>query len=179
MEKIEFEHIVSTMRPQLAALCQSILSPQLDCEEAEDIVQETWVRLWKMRDKLDQYQNIEALGMTIAKNLCIDKLRQHKHRQNLYAVESLDDMPSKAQAQCTSSTSSDEAIIGKDTMRQIKQALAKLPDTQRRMLLMRSKGMSLDEIALACGANKTSTKTMISAARRAMLKMMNQRLGEF
>ena len=172
MEETEFAHIATAMRPKLAAHCQSLLSSSHVGEDAEDIVQETLVRLWKMRGKLDQYHSIEALGMTIAKNICIDRMRHDKHQQNRYDVESLEDMPSETQAQCASTAKTDAAIIGEDTQRQIDQALTKLPDTQRRMLLMRSEGMSLDEIAAVCGANKTSTKTMISAARRAMLRMI-------
>ncbi len=174
MEETEFAYIASAMRPKLTAHCQSLLSASHVGEDAEDIVQETLVRLWKMRDKLEQYQSIEALGMTIAKNICIDRIRHDKHQQDRYDVESWEEMPGDAKAQCTSNTSTDAAIIGKDTQRLIDQALSKLPDTQRRMLLMRSEGMTLDEIAAICGANKTSTKTMISAARRTMLRMVKK-----
>ncbi len=172
MEETEFEHIASSMRPKLAAHCHSILAKSHLSEEAEDIVQETLVRLWKMRGKLESYRNIEALSMTIAKNICIDRLRHDKLQQTSYRVDSWDELPQTAKSQCTASTGSDEAIIGEDTQRRIDLALSKLPSTQRRMLLMRSEGMSLEEIAAVCGANKTSSKTMISAARRAMLKMI-------
>lgn len=175
MEEIEFAHIASAMRPKLVAYSQSILSASCACESAEDIVQETLVKLWNIRGKLDQYQSIEALGKTIAKNICIDRIRHGKHQQSRYAVESWEEIPCEAKAQCTSTTSTDASIIGKDTLRQIEQALSKLPSTQRRMLLMRSEGMALDEIAATCGANKTSTKTMISSARRAMLKMIRNK----
>ena len=67
---------------------------------------------------------------------------------------------------------SDQTIIGEDTQRRLNRAMDRLPSTQRRMLLLRSEGKSLDEIAEICGANKTSTKTMISAARRSLLKMI-------
>ena len=66
------------MRPRLTAHCQRYLSAGTLAEEADDIVQETLVKLWKMREKLSEYQSIEALGMTIAKNLCIDHLRRNK-----------------------------------------------------------------------------------------------------
>lgn len=172
MEETEFEHIASAMRPKLAAHCHRLLATTHLSEEAEDIVQETLVRLWKMRSKLEAYKSIEALGATIAKNICIDRIRHDKLQQAQYRVDSWDELPYTTKMQCASSTRSDEAIIGKDTQRHIDRALSHLPATQRRMLMMRSEGMSLEEIAAICGATKTSTKTMISTARRAMLKMM-------
>lgn len=169
MEEIEFEHIAAEMRPKLTAHCHRYIAASPLAIDAEDIVQETLVRLWKMRDKLFQYQSIEALAMTIAKNLSIDYLRR-EHPM----MESIDPKTASSSTVCrTASTmTSDQALIGEDTQRRLEQALSKLPSTQRRMLMMRSEGMSLDEIAATCGANKTSTKTMISAARRTLLKLM-------
>jgi len=48
--------------------------------EAEDIVQETLIRLWSKRAKLRTYRSIEAFAMTITKNLCLDLLRSRKHQ---------------------------------------------------------------------------------------------------
>ena len=166
MEETEFEHIVQEMRPRLTAHCQRYLSAGTLAEEADDIVQETLVKLWKMRERLSEYQSIEALGMTIARNLCIDHLRRNKAQ-----TASLEQMKHPAEI-CTATERTDQTIIGEDTQRRLNRAMDRLPDTQRRMLLLRSEGKSLDEIAEICGANKTSTKTMISAARRSLLKMM-------
>ena len=166
MEETEFEHIAQEMRPRLTAHCQRYLSAGPLAEEADDIVQETLVKLWKMRERLSEYQSIEALGMTIAKNLCIDHLRRNKAQ-----TASLEQMKHPADI-CTATERTDQTIIGEDTQRRLNRAMDRLPDTQRRMLLLRSEGKSLDEIAEICGANKTSTKTMISAARRSLLKMM-------
>ena len=86
MEETEFEHIAQEMRPRLTAHCQRYLSAGTLAEEADDIVQETLVKLWKMRDRLSEYQSIEALGMTIARNLCIDHLRRNKVSQRMTRV---------------------------------------------------------------------------------------------
>lgn len=170
MEEIEFEHIAAEMRPKLMANCHRYIDASSLAIDAEDIVQETLVRLWRMQDKLFQYQSIEALAMTIARNLSIDYLRRDHQR-----TESLDLDTTSISAtnnRAVSTVTSDQALIGKDTQRRLELALDKLPTTQRRMLMMRSEGMSLDEIAATCGANKTSTKTMISAARRTLFKLM-------
>lgn len=59
MEVTEFEQIASNMRPKLTAHCLRYLGGRPLVVDAEDIVQETLVRLWKMGDKLYQYQSIE------------------------------------------------------------------------------------------------------------------------
>jgi len=46
--------------------------------EAEDIVQEVFIRLWSRREKLSEYKSIEAFAMTITKNLCLDNLKSKK-----------------------------------------------------------------------------------------------------
>ena len=48
-------------------------------EEAEDAVQEVFIKLWNMGKKLDEYNSIEALAVTMIKNFCIDQLRKKKH----------------------------------------------------------------------------------------------------
>ncbi len=169
MEEIEFEHIVAEMRPKLTAHCQRYIQACSLAIDAEDIVQETLMRLWKMRNNLLQYQSVEALAMTIARNLSIDYLRRdHQRTESL----DLDETSLSPAIRAVSAITSDQAIIGEDVQRRLEQALNKLPTTQRRMLMMRSEGMSLEEISATCGANKTSTKTMISAARRTLLKLM-------
>jgi DNA-directed RNA polymerase specialized sigma24 family protein len=48
--------------------------------DAEDAVQETYLRLWQMRMRIGEYRNPEALATMIAKNICIDILKQHSAR---------------------------------------------------------------------------------------------------
>ena len=169
MEEIEFEHIVSKLRPKLASHCRRYIETSTIAIDVEDVIQETLIQLWKMRNELFQYQSIEALAMTIARNRCIDHIRRDHQ-----ATESIDSNSHSAIITAASSVAADQALIGEDMQRRIDLALDKLPTTQRRMLLMRSEGASLDKIAETCGTNKTSTKTMISAARRTLLKLMKQ-----
>ena len=48
-------------------------------EEAEDAVQEVFIKLWNLGDKLDSYNSIGALATTMTKNICIDLLRKRKN----------------------------------------------------------------------------------------------------
>ena len=53
--------------------------------------------------------------------------------------------------------------------------MEKLSGKQRRMLIMRSEGMTIEEIATACGTTPASAKTMICVARKQLLTTISKR----
>ena len=149
-------------------LCQSFFDRQEMAYDAEDAVQETYLRLWQMRARIGEYHNPEALATMIAKNICIDILKQHSARvvllhETLYAIDD---------------TQTDQLAIQHDVERLLKTAMRKLPTTKRKMLLMRSDGMSMEEIAAACGTTAASAKTMICAARKELVSILKIRRTE-
>ena len=158
-----FEQIANDVRPRLMKLSERFLAEQQMVEDAEDIVQDALFRLWQRREQLDSYKSLEALAFTITKNVCIDHLRQQRMR-----LEPLDG------TDIQDSQKTDQNIIAQDTETMIRTALNQLPATQRRMLEMRTEGMTLDEISTICNTAKQSTKTMISAARRTVLEMLRK-----
>ena len=162
MESQDFQNIATSVRPKLMNLCRSFFDKQELAYDAEDAVQETLLRLWQMRERLNEYQKPEALAILIAKNVCIDILKLNKWQH-----EPLDEA-----SNIIGNIQADQSMITHDTERIISNALAKLPRTQQRMLMMRSEGMSVMEIAAACNATPTSTKTMICAARKKMMELL-------
>jgi RNA polymerase sigma-70 factor (ECF subfamily) len=116
-----------------------------------------------MHDQLEAYKSVQALAVAIAKNVCIDILRR-QHAQ----VVPLNDMD------IVDRDEADQVAITKDTQTRIREALNQLPHTKRRMIEMRSEGMSLDEISNVCNTTKQSTKTMISSARRMLLEKLRK-----
>ncbi len=51
-----------------------------DAEDARDIVQDVFEKIWNMQKQVRLTGNIEALAMTMTKNLCIDKLKHEFYR---------------------------------------------------------------------------------------------------
>ena len=165
MESQDFQNIATSVRPKLMNLCRSFFDKQELAYDAEDVVQETLLRLWQMQDRLSDYQKPEALAMLIAKNVCIDILKLNKEQH-----EPLDET-----SNIIGNVQADQSMITHDTEQIISNALAKLPRTQQLMLIMRSEGMSMSEIASACNATTTSTKTMVCAARKKMVELLKIR----
>ena len=161
----DFQHIAITIRPRLISLCQSFFDRQELAFDAEDAVQETLLRLWQIRNRLDDYQHPEALAVRIAKNVCIDLLRQVAIRHETFNDELC----------ALASTQSDHQAIVHDTERIVGHAMTKLSGTERRMLIMRSEGMTMKEIAATCGVTPDSAKTMICTARKQLMATLNIR----
>ena len=76
MTRAHFNDLVRLLSRRLYAYAFRILCNQ---EEAEDAVQEIFIKLWNLGKKLDEYKSIEALATTMIKNYCIDQLRREKH----------------------------------------------------------------------------------------------------
>lgn len=161
----DFQHIAIAIRPRLISLCRSFFDRQELACDAEDAVQETLLRLWQMRDRLYDYQHPEKLAMRIAKNVCIDMLKhagtQHKTLDGALGI--------------LANTQSDHQAIVHDAERIVALAMEQLSGIERRMLLMRCEGMTMKEIAAACGATPDSVKTMICTARKQLMATLNIR----
>lgn len=53
-----------------------------DKEESEDAVQEVYIKLWKVKNKVEKYDNLEVYSLRVLKNHCFDKLRKRKYKSN-------------------------------------------------------------------------------------------------
>jgi len=75
---MELETFKSTVLPLRDKLLKYSVKLTDDGADAEDIVQEAFLKLWYIRDRLDGYQSVEALSVQVVKNLCLDKLRSKR-----------------------------------------------------------------------------------------------------
>lgn len=162
MNDTEFEHIASRLRPRLTAMAvHTAKDMRLSSADAEDAVQETLLRLWRMGDRIEKYNNVESLAVTIVRNVCIDMSRRTAPPTN--PIDGLN---------VASDSSADSSLTAESERDVVERLIGRLPATQQRLLRMRGDGMSLDEIAAAADMPKTSVKTLIARARRELLERM-------
>lgn len=69
MELKQFKIDVLPLREKLLNYARKLTE---DPSDAEDAVQEVMLKLWNMRQRLDEYRSIEALAMTMTHHLCMD-----------------------------------------------------------------------------------------------------------
>ena len=73
MKKICFRNDVLPLKNELFRLALRIT---LNHAEAEDVVQETMIKVWNRRDHWDEIESIEAFCLTICRNISLDKVKK-------------------------------------------------------------------------------------------------------
>ena len=76
MELQEFKSTVLPVKDRLYRLALHMLK---SVHEAEDTLQDVMVKLWSKRMQLDTYRSVEALAVTMTRNLCLDRLKSKKN----------------------------------------------------------------------------------------------------
>lgn len=153
MELEKFKTAVMPLREKLQGFAKSMLMNEAD---AEDAVQEAYLRLWNARKQLGNHPNVGGFAMQTIKNICIDRLRVEKHNISL-------DNVSVAGNSLTPYTYTEQ----KDSALLIRTIIDSLPETQRRIMLMRDiDGYELEEIAQITGSEATAVRVNLSRARK-------------
>tara|TARA_R100001143_G_C3360727_1_gene135367 strand:+ start:12800 stop:13324 length:525 start_codon:yes stop_codon:yes gene_type:complete len=129
-------------------------------QEAEDILQDTFLKLWNMRNRLSEYSSVEALGVTMTKNLCVDKLRSYKHRnQN---DEEVDTLPVQSELPDPGETTEHN-----DSLSMIHSIFKTLPDQQKLIIHLRDvEQYSYEEIETMTGLTVNTIRVNLSRARK-------------
>lgn len=132
-----------------------------DEDDAKDIVQEVFIRVWNGRDQMDQIQNMEAWCMRITKNLSLDKLRavQRKGTQSL---------ENSFNVQHTDRTPDVKTEMG-ESMQHVSQFIASLPEKQRQVIHLRDvEGYTYNEICDILEIDMNQVKVNLFRARNAV-----------
>lgn len=120
-------------------------------DRAEDVVQSTFVRFL---ENADGVESPKSWLFTVATNLVRDRERKQKRRRELAAGESGSGGP----------TPPDEAAELRGELEEVREALYRLPDRDRALLVLRAEGFSYREIADSLGVAKGSVGPMIGRA---------------
>ena len=127
----------------------------LSSQEAEDVVQDVIIKLWNMRDRLDDVDNLGAFAMRMTRNLALDRQRMRANH-----TESLDVAMERSQAEDTRSDAQEQV----ETIRTMMQLL---PEKQRSTMQLRDfEGYSYKEIAEMLAMTEDQVKVNIFRARQ-------------
>ena len=156
MTRPDFDKLIHQLSRKLYGFAFRIL---LNQEDAEDAVQEIFIKLWKMGDKLDEYRSIEALATTMTRNYCIDLLRKEKHfKTGEFKISDYPEYNSPSPHEEMEKNESNEIILG---------IMKNLPDIYRTVVQLRDiEGLSYEEIAVKAEQNINTLRVTLSRARR-------------
>lgn len=128
-------------------------------EEAEDVAQEIMLKAWAMRDRLSTYRSIEALLITMTRNLCLDKIKTTRHITSDIAQLNIED----------SSHSQLQEFLSKEGQNIIHKIISALPEQQRIVIQLRSiEALSFDEVADITGLTVNNVRVCLSRARKSI-----------
>ncbi len=156
MTRSDFNDYVQQQSRKLFGYAFRILRNQ---EGAEDAVQEIFIKLWKMKDRLGEYRSIDALATTMIKNYCIDQLRKDR---NIIFDTSVEQDPGYV-----TSPSPYEQMELTETYEILYRIIERLPEDYRDMIKLRDiNDMPYEEIAVKTGKNINTLRVTLSRARK-------------
>ena len=150
-----FKQLLLPLYPRLQRVALRLLG---NVEDAEDMVQEVYMKLWNKRDALPDVQDVEAYCVTLTKNMCIDRLRMAEMEK-----ADVDEVPTMLAA-----TDDVEAQVERhDAVEQVKQIIGTLPEHQQQVIILRDmEDCSFEEIAEQTGLTAVNVRMLLSRARR-------------
>lgn len=154
MELKKFTETVVPLRDRLLHISLRLIDEEAD---AEDVVQEVLLKLWQMRDSLDNYNSVEALAVTMTKNLTLDKIKLRKPQTDESELIRLH----------SETLNPGERLEQKDAVECIRRLIEQLPNLQQTIIRMKDiEGYELSEIAAITGSQIESVRSNLSRARK-------------
>lgn len=157
MKQISFQTDILPLKNELYRMALRIT---MNAAEAEDVVQETMMKVWNRRDQWEQIESIEAFCLTICRNLSLDKVRRMDNQtQSLDAAYDPKDLGI--------SSNPEEQAIQSDRIRLVRQMISQLPEKQRSCMQLRDmEGKSYKDIATILDITEEQVKVNIFRARQ-------------
>lgn len=169
MKSSEFKLLVMPYSDRLYRMAFRLMGNR---EEAEDIVQEVYLKLWALRGDLMSYNSIEAVAIRITRNLCLDSLRRRKTKQEAVRVE-------RVKGDACQETPAD-TLERKEEAEVIHALIKALPEPQRSLVHLRHmEGKEYDEIAQMVNMNVNAIRVSISRARKQMREMLEKQYSSW
>ncbi|NHB78520.1 RNA polymerase sigma factor [Rhodobacter calidifons] len=150
--------------PRVLAYAARLLSG--DRAEAEDVAQETMLRLWKVAPQWRQGETkVTTWAFRVATNLCIDRQRARGRRRQL----ALEDAPEVAYA----APGAEGRLQAAGRLAALEAALARLPDRQRQAVVLRHlEGMTNPEIAAIMEIGIEAVESLTARGKRALAALL-------
>lgn len=171
MDAGEFKRLYLPFQPKLYRVAYAILR---DTQEAEDIVQEVYLKLWNRRNDMPLARCSEAYCVTMTRNMCRDLLRT-RSGQDKVDIDGLRNLESSGEFPEWISKEEEEESSRKVAF--ITRLIGQLPDVQRTVLEMRDiKQYSFDEIQDSTGLMPVNIRATLSKARKKLREQFNRRV---
>ena len=161
MTSTEFKNRFLPLHKELYRVAVRMLG---DSNEAEDAVQNLFVKLWERRDTLGSIESDEAYCRQLLKNICIDRWRKMRTRDE--EVDFVEEI---------SEANAPPDVEGEEAEEFVEHFLATLPQRQQRVMTMQMQGSSIEEIAKVTELTEGNVKVMLSRIRKRFRELYYKR----
>lgn len=151
----EFTYTFLPLADNLYRVAYYLLESESD---AQDAVQDLYIKLWNSREALVNIRNPKSYCNTLMRNLCIDRIRKNR------PAEQLDDtIPERTEA--------DSRLIDNEKIKRLAKAIEELPPGQSTVLKLKVfEELSDKEIAARTGMSHLTVRVNLSLARKKLKK---------
>lgn len=152
-DRVAFYHIYERYCKRLYSFVLKYIKQK---EDAEEIVQEVFVKIWESRNKIDAYSSFESFLFTVAYNATISLLRKRasesKYIEHIKSLQHINNSPDLI-----------DEIHFNELNNKVQSLLNELTPRQREIFqLSREQGLSHDEIAVKLNISVNTVKKHIS-----------------
>ena len=128
-------------------------------QDAEDAVQELYLRIWKSHANLTDLKSPAAYGMSLLKNICIDRIRRREIRK----AEPLEAGVPQADAP------PEKRLAARDILKKVMEEIDRLPQKQAQVMkMMVIEDLDYKEISERTGLSQVHVRVLISTARKTL-----------
>lgn len=159
MERQAFIHGVERLRSDLLRQARHYLG---STDDAEDVVQETLVKLWMAKERIADASKLRNMAAVVCRNVSLNLLRR---AECSIPIEEAEPILLQGNPQVE--------LEERESRQKLRQSIRSLSDKQRAIIRMRNvEGMSYADMARILGTTESSVRGMISKARMELLKQM-------
>lgn len=167
----DFKTDVLPISNKLLRFARQILQ---DEEEAKDVIQDVFLKLWQKRGDLVKIENIEAFALRMTRNRCLDLIRARR----TVSIEG-----TKIYKGTQEDSSDTDQLVNEEMAHLAKRIIAQLPDIQRTVIHLRDiEQLEYEEIAQATDLTVNTIRVNLSRARKKVrdeiLKIQNYGITE-
>ena len=158
--ELEFAQIEKRLRPRLMQMGREFFGSDT---EAEEVVQETWLRAWNVRDRVEL---TDAYILRIARNVCVNMWRGHRTQVELVDEDST----------AITEVTPQEEVEERENSEWLASRLQRLPQAEREVWQMfYEEGLTVNEIAEARGITVGTVRKTISNVRSTLRTELRRR----
>ena len=164
MEELRFRNDILPLKNKLYRLALRIT---LNTAEAEDIVQETMIKVWKQREQLDALDSIEAYCLTICRNMALDR----KDKK----VSQIMELTQEVQENSLDPLTPHENLVQDERLKIVHELFNQLPLNYKEVMQLRDiEGKSYKEIAKILALSEEQVKVNLFRARQRIREQLKE-----